>query len=166
MKTIVIISAVIFSFIFTSCEHQSGNLIGSFKVIKKVSSKDRTFGLNQAKDWGDIYLVSSYNDTVKVLVSSNELYLNTKVGDVVLVGKHKSKSGGFFINNRVKRFEIGYCKIIEKINNSGFYEFKVVSRGEDTIKVNRVSNIVYLNTSVRDFVFVKKDRGINTYYTE
>jgi len=168
MKTIVVILAVIFSFFLTSCGHQSGNLIGTFQVIKKVPQTERTIGLNPLNDCGDIYLVSAHNDTtIKILVFSNELYLNTKVGDKVLVGKHKSKSGGFYITKKVKRFEIGYCKITEKMNpDFNGFKMKVLSRGGDTITINQVAEIVYFNTSIGDSVFVKKNRGLNIYYTE
>lgn len=163
MKTIVSLVAVIFLFILASCENQSGNLIGSFKVTKKISQKEKTFGLNQSTDWGDIYL-SSHGDTLKSFVASSEIYLNTKVGDIVLVSK--DKFGAITINNQVKRFQIGYCKIIEKIETFGTYELMVVSRGGDVIKVNRVPEIVYFNTSVSDSVFIKKNRGLGIYYTE
>lgn len=163
MKTLVIISAVIFSLILASCGSKSGHLIGSFEVIKKVSLKDRGLGFVQANDAGDVYLVSTRNDTLKIYVSSNESYLNIKVGDIYLVSKDKF---GFAINNHTKRFVIGYCKISEKIGKAGDYEFKVVSRSEDTITIKQVPEIVYFNTSVNDSVFVKKNRSLQSYYTE
>lgn len=163
MKTIVIISAVIFSLILASCGSKSGHLIGSFEVIKKVPQKDRGLGFGQANDFGVVYLVSTRNDTLKKYVSSNESYLNIKVGDTYLVSKDKS---GITINNHTKRFTIGYCKISEKISKDGDYEFKAVSRGEDTITIKQVPVIVYFNTSVNDSVFVKKGRSLQSYYTE
>lgn len=166
MKTIVIIiSAVIFSFILASCGSKSGHLIGSFEVIKKVPQKDLRPELEfgQANDFGVVYLVSTRNDTLKIYVSSNESYLNIKVGDTYLVSKDKS---GITINNHTKRFIIGYCKISEKISKRGDYEFKVVSRGEDTITIKQVPEIVYFNTSLNDSVFVKKNRSLQSYYTE
>lgn len=148
-----------------SCESKSGNLIGSFRVIKKVSKKEQTLGLNQSTDCGKIYLVSSHNDTMIVdLVFSNKLYLNTKVGDVVLVSK--DDSGTFNTNDRIKKLEIGYCKITKKINVNGTYKFEAVSRGGDTIQISRVPEIIYFNTSINDSVFVKKNRNLGIYYTE
>lgn len=161
MKTTIIISVVIFSLAFASCQ-KSGNLIGEFTVTEKVSQKERTSGLSRAIDFGDVYLVSSHNDTIRSYVTCPEVYLNTKVGDVVLVSKDNF---GYTINNRVKKYEVGYCRIVKKINTFGTNEFDVVTRGNDTIRIYKVPEIVYFNSSVGDSAFIKKYRT-GDYYTE
>ena len=163
MKTNVLVVVTVSLLILTSCGSKSGHIIGSFEVIKKVSAKEITYDKNPATDYGYVYLVSSHGDTIKSLVSSSEVYLNTKVRDIVLVSQ-KNKLSPYTINNRVKRFQIGYCKVISKISDEE--GFVVVSRGEDTIRVSRVSGTAYFSTGINDSVFVKKDRGISTYYVE
>jgi len=155
MKSIVIISAVIFSFLFFSCERKSGNIIGQFEVIKKVhgySIKD--------DDLGHIYCVSSLGDTARVFVSSSEDYLNIAVGQKIFLSSHEHF--GVILTNHVKRFNIGYCQIVKKNPTT---TIDVLTKGGDTIRV-KPSSLIFYNTEVGDSVFVKKQRKTPSYYIE
>lgn len=152
MKTKVLFLAVValISTIFlSSCGHNSGNLIGTFQAVKKQKA-------NPIYDYGFVKLVSSNKDTLTVFVTSEEEYLNVKTGDIFLVGRNRY--GSLFLNNRIEKGVVGYGKVLQKEMDMGIPKCKVITRGQDTISVDLVAEVVYFNISDGDSVLVKKNR--------
>ncbi|HBA36862.1 TPA: hypothetical protein DCZ15_03230 [Candidatus Falkowbacteria bacterium] len=145
-------------FALISCGHDSGRLIGSFRVI----SKQKT---NPDQDYGFVTLSSQYDDTVRVFVSSEENYLNIKEGDSYLVGQDRFDA--FFLNVRIERGVVGYQRVLGKFIDGDGVKCQVLTRGNDTICV-LVSNLVYYNVSAGDSIFVKKNRSKDAprYYAQ
>lgn len=158
MKTnILFIVALISSIILSSCGHDSGRLIGTFRVIEKIKT-------NPASNYGFVILTNSQNDTIKVFVSMEEEYLNVKIGDPRLVGENRY--GSLFLNSRPKRGTIGYTKILQK-KTMNVPMCEVLTRGQDTILVV-VADVVYYHTIEGDSIYVKKNRDKNKphYFVE
>lgn len=160
MKTkVLFLVALISVILLSSCGHNSGNLIGKFQVIKKEKA-------NPARDYGFVTLTNSNQDTLKVFVSMEEEYVNVKAGDIYLVGRNRY--GSLFLNDRPKKGIVGYSKILKKKIDMGVPKYQVITRGQDTLSVDLVSEIVYYSASEGDSVFVKKNRGRNEphYFVE
>ncbi|MDI3496313.1 MAG: hypothetical protein PWQ35_334 [Patescibacteria group bacterium] len=148
MKTKVLFLVALVGVIFLlSCGHDSGNLIGEFQVVKKEK-------INPNRDYGFVTLINSNKDTLKMIVSMEEEYLNVKVGDIYLVGKNHF---GYFLNNRPIKGVVGYSKIIQKNIDMGVPKCQVITRGQDTLTFP-LSEVVYFNVSEGDFIFVKKNK--------
>jgi hypothetical protein len=141
-----------------SCGHDSKRLIGVFQVLNKEKTAPN-------HDYGYVTLVSFQADTIKVLISLEETYLNIKKGDFYLVGENRY--GGLFLNIENKRGVVGYQKIIEKTADGKFLKCKVATRGDDTISV-MIPRVIYYTVSPGDSVLVKKNRDIKEfrYYVE
>ena len=162
MKTKVLFLVALISVIFlSSCGHHSGNLIGKFQVINKEKSKAEAVIVNDStqytvRDYGIVVLTNSQNDTLRVYVSMEEEYLNVKVGDFYLVGKNKY--GALFLNSKPERGIVGYSKVLQKKIDMGTPKCKVITRGQDTISVDLVAEVVYYSISKGDSILVKKNR--------
>jgi hypothetical protein len=159
MKKILFLVALISVVLLSSCGHDSGNLIGKFQVIKKEKA-------NPVRDYGFVTLTNPSKDTLKVFVSMEEEYLNIKIGDIHLVGKNRY--GSLFLNDRPEKGVIGYSKVLRKKIDMGIPQCKVITRGQDTISVNSVAEVVYYNISEGDSILVKKNRNRNKphYFVE
>lgn len=160
MKTKVLFLVALISVIFlSSCGHRSGNLIGSFQVVKKEKA-------NHTYDYGFVTLTNSNKDTLKVFVSMEEEYLNVKIGDTYLVGKNRY--GSLFLNDRPEKGVVGYSKVLQKKIDMGIPKCKVITRGQDTISVDLVAEVVYYSISEGDSVLIKKNRAREKphYYAE
>ena len=158
-RKVLFIVALVSIIFFSSCGHNSGNLIGSFQVIKKIKS-------NPTHDYGFVILTNSSKDTLSVFISMEEEYLNVKVDDVYLVGI--KRQGSFFLNDKPDRGVVGYSKVLQKEIRNGIPRCKVITRGQDTISVVSIAEAVYFNISEGDSVFVKKNRDKNEarYFVE
>lgn len=145
MKTKIFFLALISVVILASCGHDSGHLIGQFRVIKKEKA-------NHVWDYGFVTLTKTITpkDTIKVLVSMEEEYLNVKIGDTYLVGK--DRYGSSVLNNRQEKGVVGYAKVVQKM---GTAQCKVATRGQDTILVALIAEA---SISEGGFVLVKKNR--------
>ena len=91
---------------------------------------------------------------------------NVKVGDTYLVGKNRY--GSLFLNDRPERWVVGYSKVLQKEIDNGIPKCKVITRGQDTISVDLVAEVVYFNLSEGDSILVKKNRDRNEahYFVE
>ena len=151
MKTKILFLVAFIGVVFlSSCGHNSGNLIGEFNVIKKEK-------VNPVRDYGFVTLTNTSKDTLKVFVSMEEEYLNAKIGDTYLVGKNSY--GSLFLNDRPEKSVIGYSKVLQKKIDMGIPQCRVITRGQDTISVNLIAEVVYYNMSEGDSIFVKKNRN-------
>lgn len=142
--------ALISIILLSSCGQNSGNLIGTFKVIKKEKA-------NRTYDYGFVTLTSSKADTLKVFVPSVERYLNIKIGDNVQVGRNSDKT--LFIRYLVKSGVVGYAMVFQKKLDMGKPMCKVITRGQDTISIKSIAEVVYYNISAGDSVLVKRNMG-------
>lgn len=152
MKAKIFLIAVLIGFFFSSCGHDSGNLIGSFRIVKKEKA-------NSTGDYGYVTVVNSINDTLRVFVSLEEAYLGFKIGEVRLVGKDRNET--LFLNSRVERGIVGDSKVIAKNIDKGVLKCEVLTRGEDTISVNILTEATYYKITKGDIVSVKKNRDKN-----
>ncbi len=160
MKTKILFLVALIGVVFlSSCGHNSGNLIGEFQVIKKEKA-------NPVRDYGFVTLTNPSKDTLKVFVSMEEEYLNVKIGDTYLVGKNRY--GSLFLNDRPENGVVGYSKVLQKKIDMGIPQCQVITRGQDTISVNLIAEVVYYNMSEGDSIFVKKNRNRNKphYFVE
>lgn len=160
MKKVLSIVAIVIAIVFASCGHKSNNLIGDFKVIKKIKT-------SQHYDRGVLIMVSKLKDTIRVNVDLEEHYLQVRVNDVLPV--RKDEFNKLVLSKTKRRGVVGDSRVIEKYPYYPKLYCKVVTRGGDTI-IPQVADIVYYNVSVNDKIFVKKNRGIKKgqpkYYVE
>lgn len=173
MKTKVFLFAIaLISVIFlSSCGSHSGNLIGKFQVIDKEKSNADAMIIDDTTqytvcDYGMVILTNSKNDTLRVYVPMEEEYLNIKIGDFYLVGRNKY--GSLFLNDRPERGIVGYTKVLYKKIDNGIPKCEVLTRGQDTILVSLVADVVYYSISEGDSILVKKNRDKNKphYFVE
>ncbi|MDR2083690.1 MAG: DUF2807 domain-containing protein [Bacteroidales bacterium] len=141
--TVVIVSTIIFSFCFTSCNTIRGN--GEIVKIEQQLSQFDKISSNDAFD-----VIIYYSDTYKVIVEaeSNLLpYILTTVNDHKLTIRTKSN----IIFNSYKNVKVHvYCKTVEDINNNGsgnIYADEIITSDDLEIAVRGSGNIEIDNIS-------------------
>ncbi len=156
----VIVMAIAIVVIFASCGHKSNNLIGDFKVIKKIKT-------SKYYDRGALIMASKLKDTIRVNVDLEEHYLQVRINDILPV--RKDEFNNLVLSQRKRRGVVGDSRVIEKYSYHQKVYCRVITRGGDTI-VAQVNEVIYYNVSVNDKIFVKKNRGIKKgqpkYYVE
>ena len=153
MKNLIFLFAIAL-FFTTGCGNDQIIVVGKCTVVTKVPKYGHI---------GNFVMKTSAGDTIVVKGVRDNIFLNTKVGDLLEI-KENTKKGFYFATNprKIGWNSIGNCEVVKKYGTkdqpAGARMFKVRTLGGDTLFVSKPPANIFFNVAIGDSVKIKIGR--------